>query len=552
MTTAAIAFGGSAVNYGCDASGTNDNLATINAALVALTGTGGVLYFGAGTFNVSAAITNTGSVPILIGTGATFTGSGASSITGVALAWPYSASGGFTAGADIAGTAIHQYVVNISGGSTPGTVTITSPTLAFQQASTIEATSGASSAITFKNADASNVLNVQNTNTSSTSGISFLDASGALQAVMGYYHAGLEFRFNGYGNGSGIPINLYFNSVLKESLGASNSDFIALGSAPAATGHIRMSNLNTDFNAVMKVRNAANSADLAIVRMDSANELTWGDFGNSANIFQTSTAFYWQIASVNTANLDAAALSLNTGVSLIGTGVFIIDSVGGSPLQKIELGPSCSVIVVGSATVTGDVDFGVVTGGSIYGACGSPLQTLFDFSLVGGTGTQPALWFDNHPSSSNYSLSYDGTYTYLNGPALQFQVAASVYAQMSSTVFGFGAKIGGIPALNALAWAHTSVSLSAGTVNTLTATQFANPIIALSVTASSGVTTVVFPNVDTWWILDLRNVNITSTATLVIEATTATKTIAIAAASGDTYRFMMNDGAGSLYSVKLI
>lgn len=53
-------------------------------------------------------------------------------------------AGAVTWANDLSGsTAIDQYVVNISGGSTPGTVTVTSPTLSFSQASTIKTTTGA-------------------------------------------------------------------------------------------------------------------------------------------------------------------------------------------------------------------------------------------------------------------------------------------------------------------------------------------------------------------------------------------------------------------------
>ena len=172
----------------------------------------------------------TGQVLLTNGTTPTYTtlsGGATISATGVVTL----SSGSMTLAGDVTGAANANTVVNLTGSAgavnvTSGTKinflgiavynTPTSDTHNFQVNGVTVATFSATGA-TITNSGSANaslaVLDLHSTASSEVAGLGMYDSSGNLQASMGYFSTNNELRINGYGNGAGIPINMYYNSI---------------------------------------------------------------------------------------------------------------------------------------------------------------------------------------------------------------------------------------------------------------------------------------------------------------------------------------------------
>lgn len=155
-------------------------------------------------------------------------------------AYTWSTTGsGVTWANDLAGSSnTHQYLVNISGGAVPATVTITAPTLSASQASTWKTTAGA---LTIDSAAALNL------GASTATALTIGNASDTgVSITAGATHA----------------ISHVIGSTVVEQQAQASTDYIALGASPASSGYVRVPS---------GTQNIIASAANVLMQVDSTN-----------------------------------------------------------------------------------------------------------------------------------------------------------------------------------------------------------------------------------------------------------------------------------------
>lgn len=238
---------------------------------------------------------------------------------------------------------------------------------------------------------------------------------------------------------------------------------LAFGTNPASTGLLRFPN---NVTSSIVFRNTANSGNLVGMWVDSGNELTFGDYNNSALIFETNSGagVYFQFSAVNEMSLLSSGLGLN--VPLIewtsGTTAPTIEQLGNGPssgtAQPITITPQApnatngtpgnAVVALSAPTGSGsEAMLEVTRGGTFAGSIGPYPGLGSSYSGVWlGPGTTP--------SSSNYSVAANSTTTYVNGSsavilgvnggAVGTYTSSGFQLLGSSTSFGGGTVVLGI------------------------------------------------------------------------------------------------------------
>lgn len=156
-------------------------------------------------------------------------------------------------------------------------------------------------------------------------------------------------------------------------------------------------------------------------------------------------------------------------------------------------------------------------------------------SVTGGSATTSCLWLGAGTSgissgSTNYTLKCDTSNVSINTPgsgSVNFQVAGTSYAALSSSDFQFGVPIGGFGSGVPLQFQVATWGISSGTTNTISGTG-ANAPIQVVTGSVSAATIIKFPSNRTYWILDVSAVTgVGSTNTLTFEVGSATQNVVV-------------------------
>jgi hypothetical protein len=239
-------------------------------------------------------------------------------------------------------------------------------------------------------------------------------------------------------------------------------------------------------------------------------------FGGSGAAWEFPSSFaYGAIAFSGAASSGAGAPLYITAQNAASSG-----GHPGGPLYLLSGGPNGGggtpgFVGVGIGGATSTLFTPTGTAGGFEVADSNAVQFMVGNGGVisGGNTAFTQLWLGNGttswtPSTTNYMLSYASSVGLtMNVPAsggtIYLSTNGNAQVSVSSSLIGFVAPVGGYAANNALAWSNASVSCTAGGTITLTASQYADPVIILTGTLPSN-TTVVFPSTvgAIWHVLD--------------------------------------------------
>ena len=168
-------------------------------------------------------------------------------------------------------------------------------------------------------------------------------------------------------------------------------------------------------------------------------------------------------------------------------------------------------------------------------------------ALVGASGAVGALYAGSQagtPSASNWALQFGNLGTAINGPSrVLFYVGNTEIAGMTSSAASFGVPVGGLS--TAFQWAIATQALGGGGTFTLSSAQYSCPMI--QPTGTAGSSTLVFPNVEAEWILDMSGVTFGG-GHITVQAGGASKTVTFDHLSV-VFQKILCDGNGKMYSI---
>lgn len=369
------------------------------------------------------------------------------------------------------------YVVNISGGATPGTVTITSPTLSASQATTLKTTVGALSvdsaaALNLATSTATSVSEGNSTNTTSIAqtvksngtitnvvGSTTVNSQGSVSGDFSGY--GTSFGSNGHirctstddcvdspgnlviggtsagnvqiGNSAntlvneiiGNPVEFFVGSTQVGKLALSSTDYIAGGGATvSATGFIRVPAGSSSFNII-----SAYNAALPNIAFDSAGALQLSGYtgGAGVKLYDAATLVAQWYNSSSTVELllptgetGGFAMGQTAPSSVVAVGNWVFNTTApnggsGTAAQNTPASFLVNVPVPGAVGTAGNEAYlGFERNGSLYFAASR-------CTPAGGSAAS-CLWAGpgiatQTTSATNFVLATDGsTYAAYNSP----------------------------------------------------------------------------------------------------------------------------------------
>jgi hypothetical protein len=256
------------------------------------------------------------------------------------------------------------------------------------------------------------------------------------------------------------------------------------------------------------------------VTPSATNFTRWVAVSAGTQTFNATTQLNFAIGGTNVFSTISTSLLMNVNNLTWNNG--FTPSIGETSTSSQTQGNSITITPQQSTQATNN------GGGNLVVALQTPagtgteayLKTQRGANITTALGAFPgsfsgALWLGQTaattPTNLNWTLFADGTNAYISAPSsggIHFYVNNTTFlASWNATTLGMGLPLGGIPATNALSYSPVTVALTSGATNTLTPTQYANPVLKFTGTLAGAGTTVVLPAVDgAIWYLDFSAV----------------------------------------------
>lgn len=228
-----------------------------------------------------------------------------------------------------------------------------------------------------------------------------------------------------------------------------------------------------------------------------------------------------------------------TGASLFFQPQFSTNAgpTGGSVVYELEHSSTADAFV--------NLNYGATYNGSF--------ATKLAMGLVpGSSGIAAGIWGPpgSSPTNANFAISMTSTSTAINGPTSGGEVDIAVndvdVITVTSSAVSIGQLVGGLNV--AFRWQLTAVTVTNLSSNlTLSSSQYSCPIIQFVSLSSPNAHSIIFPNVEAEWIIDLSGMAF-GVGSMTFQAGSATKTVTVSHTSPLLMRLLC-DGNGSMYSM---